>query len=75
MLARAVEAAQGPRLDVVNVRGRRGDFRALGAQLPELGLARKEKALAEAAALLVLKKTVESTRPDEADDTDERNES
>ena len=41
----------------------------------ERELARKEKALAEAAALLVLKKTVESAHPDEADDTDEPNES
>ena len=41
----------------------------------ERELARKEKALAEAAALLVLKKTVESAHPDEADDTDESSES
>ena len=36
----------------------------------ERELARKEKALAEAAALLVLKKTVASFRQDEDDDTD-----
>lgn len=36
----------------------------------ERELARKEKALAEAAALLVLKKTVESLDSDEDDDTD-----
>ena len=36
----------------------------------ERELARKEKALAEAAALLVLKKTVESLYHDEDDDTD-----
>lgn len=40
----------------------------------ERELARKEKALAEAAALLVLKKTVESTHPGEADDTDDPSE-
>lgn len=41
----------------------------------ERELARKEKALAEAAALLVLKKTLESAHLDEDDDTDEANES
>ena len=41
----------------------------------ERELARKEKALAEAAALLVLKKTVESAHRDEADDIDEPSES
>jgi len=41
----------------------------------ERELARKEKALAEAAALLVLKKTLESALPDEDDDTEEANES
>jgi transposase len=41
----------------------------------ERELARKEKALAEAAALLVLKKTLQSALPDEDDDTDEANES
>ena len=40
----------------------------------ERELARKEKALAEAAALLVLKKKVESLWEDEDDDTDEENE-
>jgi transposase-like protein len=40
----------------------------------ERELARKEKALAEAAALLVLKKTVESAFHDEDDDTDEKSE-
>jgi transposase len=40
----------------------------------ERELARKEKALAEAAALLVLKKTVESLDSDEDDDTDEPSE-
>jgi transposase len=35
----------------------------------ERELARKEKALAEAAALLVLKKTIQSLNPDEDDDT------
>jgi hypothetical protein len=35
----------------------------------ERELARKEKALAEAAALLVLKKTIESSFSDEDDDT------
>jgi hypothetical protein len=40
----------------------------------ERELARKEKALAEAAALLVLKKTVESLASDEDDDTDEPSE-
>jgi transposase len=40
----------------------------------ERELARKEKALAEAAALLVLKKTVESLASDEDDDTDELSE-
>ena len=40
----------------------------------ERELARKEKALAEAAALLVLKKKVEHLWEDEADDTDEENE-
>jgi len=41
----------------------------------ERELARKEKALAEAAALLVLKKKVEDLYPeDEDDDTDEKNE-
>jgi transposase len=40
----------------------------------ERELARKEKALAEAAALLILKKKVEDLYPeDEGDDTDERN--
>lgn len=38
----------------------------------ERELARKEKALTEAAALLVLKKTVESVYHDEDDDTDEQ---
>jgi transposase len=37
----------------------------------ERELARKEKALAEAATLLVLKKTIESHYQDEGDDTDE----
>ena len=41
----------------------------------ERELARKEKALAEAAALLVLKKTVKSAHRDEADDIDEPSES
>ena len=40
----------------------------------ERELARKEKALAEAAALLVLKKTVASFYQDEDDDTDEQSE-
>lgn len=40
----------------------------------ERELARKEKALAEAAALLVLKKTVESVYHDEDEDTDEQSE-
>ena len=40
----------------------------------ERELARKEKALAEAAALLVLKKTVANLQHDEDDDTDEPNE-
>ena len=40
----------------------------------ERELARKEKALAEAAALLVLKKTVANLHHDEDDDTDEPNE-
>ncbi len=40
----------------------------------ERELARKEKALAEAAALLVLKKTVESLYHDEDDDTDGKSE-
>ncbi len=40
----------------------------------ERELARKEKALAEAAALLVLKKKVEPLLEDEDDDTDEENE-
>lgn len=39
----------------------------------ERELARKEKALAEAAALLMLKKTIESHYQDEDDDTDEPN--
>jgi transposase-like protein len=39
----------------------------------ERELARKEKALAEAAALLVLKKTIANLKPDEDDDTDEQN--
>jgi hypothetical protein len=39
----------------------------------ERELARKEKALAEAAALLVLKKKVQSVWGDEDDDTDEEN--
>jgi len=41
----------------------------------ERELARKEKALAEAAALLVLKKTISSLHDDEDDDTDGRSES
>ncbi len=41
----------------------------------ERELARKEKALAEAAALLVLKKTIAKLHPDEDDDADEPNES
>lgn len=41
----------------------------------ERELARKEKALAEAAALLVLKKRVAELYPDEDDDTDEPSES
>jgi hypothetical protein len=41
----------------------------------ERELARKEKALAEAAALLVLKKRVQSLYPDEGDDTDGPSES
>jgi hypothetical protein len=41
----------------------------------ERELARKEKALAEAAALLVLKKKVEDLWEDEDDDTGEKNES
>lgn len=41
----------------------------------ERELARKEKALAEAAALLVLKKTVESAFHDEEDNTDGKSES
>jgi transposase len=40
----------------------------------ERELARKEKALAEAAALLVLKKTIANLHPDEDDDTDEPSE-
>ncbi len=40
----------------------------------ERELARKEKALAEAATLLVLKKTIESLYHDEDDDTDATNE-
>ncbi len=40
----------------------------------ERELARKEKALAEAAALLVLKKTIESVYHDEGEDTDETSE-
>ena len=40
----------------------------------ERELARKEKALAEAAALLVLKKTIDSHYQDEDDDTDGKNE-
>jgi transposase len=40
----------------------------------ERELARKERALAEAAALLVLKKTVANLHRDEEDDTDEPNE-
>ncbi len=40
----------------------------------ERELARKEKALAEAAALLVLKKTIESVYYDEDEDTDETSE-
>jgi phage antirepressor YoqD-like protein len=40
----------------------------------ERELARKEKALAEAAALLVLKKKLEHLEEDEDDDTDEENE-
>jgi transposase len=39
----------------------------------ERELARKEKALAEAAALLVLKKTIANLKPDEDGDTDEPN--
>lgn len=39
----------------------------------ERDLARKEKALAEAAALLILKKKVEHLWEDEGDDTDEKN--
>jgi hypothetical protein len=41
----------------------------------ERELARKEKALAEAAALLVLKKTIHRHIPDADNDTDEPNES
>jgi transposase len=41
----------------------------------ERELARKEKALAEAAALLVLKKTIANLPPDADDDTDEPSES
>lgn len=41
----------------------------------ERELARKEKALAEAAALLVLKKTIPNLHDDEDDDTDGRSES
>lgn len=41
----------------------------------ERELARKEKALAEAAALLVLKKTIANLKPDEDVDTDEPNDS
>ena len=41
----------------------------------ERELARKEKALAEAAALLVLKKTIATLHPDEDDDTDGPSES
>ena len=41
----------------------------------ERELARKEKALAEAAVLLVLKKTIDSYYKDEDDDTDESSES
>jgi transposase len=41
----------------------------------ERELARKEKALAEAAALLVLKKTIATLNSDEDDDTDEPSES
>jgi hypothetical protein len=41
----------------------------------ERELARKEKALAEAAALLVLKKTIAKLRPDEDDDAEEPSES
>ena len=41
----------------------------------ERELARKEKALAEAAALLVLKKTISSLHCDEDDDTEEPSES
>jgi transposase-like protein len=40
----------------------------------ERELARKEKALAEAAALLVLKKKLQALEADEADDTDEEHE-
>ena len=41
----------------------------------ERELARKEKALAEAAALLVLKKTLRPLDPDEGDDIEEPNDS
>jgi hypothetical protein len=41
----------------------------------ERELARKEKALSEAAALLVLKKTSKPLEADEDDDTDEEHES
>lgn len=41
----------------------------------ERALARKDRALAEAAALLVLKKTVAELYPEEGDDTDEASES
>jgi len=41
----------------------------------ERELARKDKALAEAAALLVLKKTILSLHPDEDDGTEEPSES
>ena len=49
--------------------------RHIGRYKPHpVALARKEKALAEAAALLVLKKTVESIYQDEDEDIDGENE-
>ena len=58
-------------------RGRESGSTALTRRMRSLEreLARKEKALAEAAALLILKKKVEDLYPEDEDvDTDERNE-
>ena len=70
-MARAVSEALGGSGPRPTERARSEDKRRL--KKLERELARKDKALAEAAALLVLQKKVQAIWGDEDDDTDEEN--